>query len=171
MKLEPFVRNPYNYDVNEASDETAILCKDPSLTQQQFAEESDINFIADRYGLTGEIPQVLDLPQYGDFSGIFDFQSAQNAVIEAKQQFMTLPAKLRTRFDNDPQKLLQFLGNTDNRAEAEFLGLIDKPKETTDETRTGSVHETTAQKGAPTTGTTQDKNPGPADQKPGPKAT
>lgn len=124
MIRTPFVRNPYNYDMNEASDESGLECKDPSLAQQQFAEESDINFIADRYGLTGEMPQVLQLPAYQDFEGIFDFQSAQNAVIEAQRQFLTLPAKTRTRFDNDPQKLLAFLDDPENRAEAEFLGLI-----------------------------------------------
>jgi phage internal scaffolding protein len=121
------VRNPYNYDTNQHSDHTALHCPEPTLTQQSFAEEVDINFIANRYGLTGEMPQVLDMPAYGDFTGIFDFQTAQNAVIEAQRQFMTLPAKLRTRFDNDPQKLLTFLEDPDNKEEAMFLGIISKP--------------------------------------------
>lgn len=124
----PFIRSPYNYDMNKAGDESGLHCKDPSLAQQQFAEESDINFIAERYGLTGEMPQVLQLPQYGDFTGIFDFQSAQNAVREAINQFMTLPAKIRTRFENQPQKLLDFLEDPENRDEAIFLGLIPKPE-------------------------------------------
>lgn len=119
-------RSQNNYDTNELSDATGLKCEDPSLTQQQFLEESDINYIADKYGLTGELPQVLELPKYGDFTGIFDYQGAQNAVIAAQQQFMTLPAKLRARFDNDPQKLLAFLEDDDNRAEAEFLGLVNK---------------------------------------------
>lgn len=119
----PFVRNPYNYDMNKASDETAIACKDPSLTQQQFVEESDINFIADKFGLTGEMPQVLTPPTYGDFSGIFDFQTANNSIIAANRKFMELPAKLRSRFDNNPQKLIEFLADEGNRKEAEFLGL------------------------------------------------
>lgn len=127
--MTPFVRSPYNYDTNAASDETGISCPEPTLAQQQFKEESDINFIAERFGLTGEMPQVLQLPAYGDFTGIFDFQDAQNAVRKAMEQFMTLPAKLRTRFDNQPQKLLTFLEDPDNREEAVFLGLVNKPKE------------------------------------------
>lgn len=123
----PFVRSPYNYDVNEASDASGLKCPEPTLTQQQYAEESDINFIADRYGLTGEVPTVLQLPKYGDFSGIYDFQSANNAVIEARRQFMTLPAKLRARFENEPQRLLSFLEDPENREEAIFLGLVNKP--------------------------------------------
>lgn len=124
----PFLRSAYNYDTDAVSNETGLACPEPTLTQQQFAEESDINYIAERYGLTGELPQVLDLPTYGDFTGIFDFQSAQNAVVLAKQQFMTLPAKLRARFDNDPGKMMAFLDDPENRAEAEFLGLLNKPE-------------------------------------------
>lgn len=124
----PFVRSAYNYDTNAASDESGLSCPEPTLAQQQFAEESDINYIAERYGLTGEMPQVLELPRYGNFEGIFDFQSAQDAVVLAKQQFMTLPAKVRSRFDNDPQKLLAFMEDPDNRQEAEFMGLISKPE-------------------------------------------
>lgn len=122
----PFVRNPYNYDTNEASLESAISCPEPTLAQQQYKEESDINFIADRYGLTGEMPQVLQLPSYGNFEGVFDFQSAQNAVIQARNQFMTLPAKTRTRFQNDPQKLIEFLDNDENYEEAVFMGLVKR---------------------------------------------
>lgn len=121
-------RQSLDYDTNAAGDEDAIHCKDPSLAQQQFAEESDINFIADRYGLTGELPTVLKMPAYGDFTGIYDFQSANNAVIAARDQFLTLPAKLRARFDNDPQKLLAFLHDEENRPEAEFLGLVEPRK-------------------------------------------
>lgn len=124
--VPPFVRNPYNYDTMQASDDSALTCPEPTLTQQQFAEESDINYIADRYGLTGEMPQVLQMPTYGDFEGIFDFQSAQNVIIKARDAFLTLPAKIRTRFDNDPHKLIQFLQDPENRAEAEFLGLVTK---------------------------------------------
>nr|AVQ10281.1 minor capsid protein [Gokushovirinae environmental samples] len=124
----PFVRNPYNYDVNQASDDSGIECKDPSLAQQQFAEESDINYIANRYGLTGEMPQVLSLPAYSDFEGIFDFQTAQNQVVIAKQQFMQLPAKLRTRFNNDPQQLMAFMDDPNNLEEARFLGLVKPPE-------------------------------------------
>lgn len=135
----PFVRNPYNYDTNAVSDETGLKCEDPTLTQQQFVEESDINYIAERYGLTGELPTVLNLPRYGDFSGIFDFQTAQNAVRAAVEQFMTLPAKLRSRFDNQPQKLLAFLEDPENRAEAEFLGLVKKQEPETAQPPTGDA--------------------------------
>lgn len=130
MKPKHFVRTAYNYDADKVSTATGLKCLDKTLTQQEFKEESNINFIAERYGLTGELPQVLDLPKYGDFTGIFDFQTAQNQVRHAIEQFMTLPAKLRAKFDNSPQKLLTFLEDPENRDEAIAMGLVNKPEPT-----------------------------------------
>lgn len=125
MKKE-FVRNPYNYDSDELSDATGLKCEDESLTEQDHLEETDINYIADRFMKTGMAPQVLNMPSYGEFAGVFDFQSAMNLINEAKQEFMSLPAKLRSRFNNDPQELITFLENDENREEAIRLGLIEK---------------------------------------------
>lgn len=128
MKKE-FVRNPYNYDSDEESINTSLRCEDKSLAQQQFKEESDINFIAKRYGLTGEMPQLPAGFQWGaDFDGVFDYQTAMNAVVAGDRAFMALPAKLRARFENDPQQLMAFLQDDDNRDEARKLGLL-KPLE------------------------------------------
>lgn len=119
-----FVRSPYNYDVEQASSDSGLKCEDPSLCQQQFLEESDINTLVERFGLTGEMPASVVVPQYGDFSGIGDFQSAMNAVLAAQANFMELPAKVRARFDHDPQKLLEFVSDAANADEARSLGLL-----------------------------------------------
>jgi phage internal scaffolding protein len=121
----PFVRNPYNYDKDEASINDALLCQDPSLAQQHMKDECDINVIIERFGVTGEIPQTPVSPQYGDFSGVTDYHSALNQIQATMDDFMALPAKLRVRFDHDPVKLLEFLENDQNRDEAIHLGLID----------------------------------------------
>jgi len=122
----PEVRNPYNYDADKLSDQTGLLCEDESLTQQEHAEEADINYIAEKFMRTGQMPQVINMPTQGDFEGIFDFQSAMNIIADAKNEFMKLPAKIRSRFDNDPQKILEFLEDETNRPEAEALGLVTK---------------------------------------------
>lgn len=114
-----------NHD--EASLMTSLECKDPTLTQQQFKEECDINTIVDRFGLTGEMPTVVNMPQYGDFTGIFDYQSAMNLVVQGREEFMKLPAKMRARFHNDPAELLNFLADDDNKDEAIKLGLVKAP--------------------------------------------
>lgn len=124
-----FVRNPYNYDADKVSLETGLTCKDKTLTQQHFKDECDINVIVERFGLTGEMPQVLNMPTYGDFTGIFDFQSAMNTVRQAEEAFMTLPANMRARFHNQPHELLEFLNDDNNKDEAIKLGLVNKPEE------------------------------------------
>lgn len=125
----PFMRTPYNYDRDEASLETALVCKDPSLAQQQYLEESDINFIAERAGLNGEMPQIQNLPSYENYEGIFDFQTAMNTIRAAQENFMTYPAKLRERFQNDPQRFLEFVEDPENADEAVKLGLAVKRPE------------------------------------------
>lgn len=120
----PFLRTPYNYDMNAASDESGLKCTDPSMAQQQFLEECDINTIVERFGLNGEVPTSVQVPTYGDFSGVNDFQTAMNAVLDAQARFMELPAKVRSRFDNDPQKLLEFVADDANMDEARVLGLL-----------------------------------------------
>ncbi|AXH75890.1 MAG: internal scaffolding protein [Microviridae sp.] len=124
----PFVRSPYNYDRDLASAESALDCSgSPSLAKQSFADECDINTIVRNFGLTGQLPDNVTAPQYGDFEGIFDYQSALNAVIAAEDSFMAMPADLRARFHNSPQALLEFVSNDSNRDEAVKLGLVDPP--------------------------------------------
>lgn len=119
----PFVRNPYNYDMNAASDESAMKCTGPSLTQAQFQEECDINTIVRRFGLTGELPDNGRAPAYGDFDGVSDYRTALHMVQSADEAFMALPGHVRARFENDPQQLLEFFSNPANLAEAKTLGL------------------------------------------------
>ena len=124
-KTTVFVRNPYNYDMDKVSDETGLKCLDPSLAQQHMKDECDINVIVERFGVTGELPTAPVSPQFGDFSGISDYHTAINAVRASEEAFMALPAKIRARFDHDPNALLQFLNDPINRDEAIEIGLID----------------------------------------------
>lgn len=129
-----FLRSSFNYDVDAVSVESAMVFDpevEPSLTQQQFAEESDINEIVRRFGLTGELPDNFRAPVSGDFTGITDFQSAMNAVISAQKEFDSLPAHVREEFRNDPQRLMDFVADSKNRDKAIELGLVPKPVEKT----------------------------------------
>ena len=129
MKITaPFLRTPYNYDRDAASNESGLACEEPSLTQQHFKDETDINNILRQFNVTGMLPEAPLSPRYGDFSGIVDYHSALNAVIAAEDSFMTLPAQIRARFENDPAQLIDFLGDENNRSEAEKLGLLEVPK-------------------------------------------
>lgn len=105
------------------SEKTGLSCLDPSLTQQQFKEESDINTIVGRFLKTGVLPTPNTFPQYVDFEGVFDYQSAMNLVRAADESFMRMDAKLRSRFNNSPQEFLEFFANPSNVDEAIRLGL------------------------------------------------
>ena len=112
------------------SDETGLKCLDPSLTQQQFRDESDINTIVDRFMKTGHLPDPVSMPQYVDYEGVFDFQSAMNVVRQADENFMRMDAKVRSRFHNSPQEFLEFFADPANSEEAVRLGLaVSKPKD------------------------------------------
>lgn len=119
-----FLRTPYNYDVNEASDASSLVCEDPSLAQQHAKDECDINTIVRRFGLTGELPNGVRAPTYGDFTDAVDYHTAMNAVLAADAAFMQLPADIRTRFNNDAGAFVDFVSDDNNRAEAEKLGLV-----------------------------------------------
>lgn len=123
--VKPFVRDPYNYDKDEASDASGLRCEDPSLAQQHMKDECDINIILEKFGVTGQLPQTTVSPQYGDFSGVKDYHSAVNQIMATEDEFMALPAKLRARFNHDPMELVNFLFDEANRSEAIELGLID----------------------------------------------
>lgn len=119
-----FVRTPYNYDMAKASDESGLACRDKSLAQQQFKEESDINTIARRFGLTGELPSNVPMVLQGDFTNVMDFRGAMDLIVQAREAFDAQPAAVRARFDNDPQKFLDFTSDVKNLDEAIKFGLI-----------------------------------------------
>lgn len=129
--MKPFVRNPYNYDMNAAGDESGLKCEDPTLTQQHFKDDSDINTIVERFHITGELPQNIRMPSSYDFAGVFDFQSAMDTMNAARKAFQAMPAIVRARFDNDPAEFVQFCDDPQNLEEALKLGLVPeapKPK-------------------------------------------
>lgn len=104
-----------------------LECLDPSLAQQSFKDETDINVLLERFKVTGVLPQGVAMPTFGDFTGISDYRTAVDAITKASNAFMDMPANVRNRFDNDPQKFLEFCSDDKNRDEAIRLGLVPAP--------------------------------------------
>lgn len=112
----------------EIRDPHALYCDDPSLTKQSFAKECDINNVIKNWTRGGVATHVNTREAfYGDFTSSVDYHYALNSCIQAEESFMTLPAELRARFNNDPSELLSFLDDSKNEAEAIELGLVTKP--------------------------------------------
>lgn len=108
-------------------------------TLQQFRDECDVNLIVKRYGdprlfeeamkAQNAIANITNPPKYGDFSELPDLQQAMQAVKEAEAMFMSLPSDVRSRFDNDPVKLAEFVQHEKNIPEAIKLGILQKRTE------------------------------------------
>ena len=98
------VRTPYNYDRDEVSKNTALVCEDESLTQQNMKAESDLNLMIRKYGVlpTNEI-------NWREFDASVipsDYHALQNMMKEADAAFLSLPGEIRAAVDNDPEKFL-----------------------------------------------------------------
>ncbi len=118
------VKNPITYDRDKNSDLAKLVFVKPSRTKQSFRDECDINNILRQFNVTGQLPVGSVQPQYGDFSGITDYQSALNAVMAAQDSFLQLPAKVRAKFDNDPALFVDWASDEANRDEMKALGLL-----------------------------------------------
>jgi len=116
------------YNFKKRSDEAGLLCKDPSKTVQADMVDADINVIVARYGITGTMPQGLHVPEYADYEDVFDYQSARNAIIEAENAFMAMPANVRSRFDNDPGAFFDYATDPANFDGLVELGLATRPE-------------------------------------------
>jgi len=118
------VKNPITYDRDKNSAGSTFVFSKPSLAKQSFRDECDINNILRQFNVTGQLPLGSVQPQYGDFSGITDYQSALNAVMAAQDSFLALPAKVRAKFDNDPALFVEFASDEANKDEMKAMGLL-----------------------------------------------
>lgn len=81
-----------------------------SPVKQSEAPAADINNIMKRFNYDfGNIPASEKQQLYGDFSDPGSFQEAMEVVAFANSQFSALPAHIRAFFQNDPQRMLQFV--------------------------------------------------------------
>lgn len=111
------------YDAKLLSDATGLKCEDPSRAIQSMKEEADINTIVRNFGVTGQLPVGVRVPQYADFAEVSDYREAIEAIREAEKSFLAMPAEVRARFDNSPQLFLEFCSDSRNLDEMRKLGL------------------------------------------------
>lgn len=102
----------------------------PGLTKQEFKDACDINKIIAKYEKTGMIEALSNgEPFYGDVSNIKGYQEAVEKVQEAQELFYKMSPVIREKFDNDPEKMINFLDDKKNYDEALKLGMVvERPK-------------------------------------------
>ncbi len=111
---------------------TQIDCtKDKKRVKQSEAEACDINVMMKRWQSGGVPPIPSGQEAYGDFSSVGSYIQALDAVMLAESSFNKLPSAVRTKFENDPAQLIEFIADPANEDEARDLGLLEpKPPET-----------------------------------------
>ncbi len=103
-----------------------LIVTGEGLTKQSFKDEVDINKIVDKFNRTGLVTHVKNNPgAFLDVSNVQDFHKALNTVNESKRLFMALPAKIRTKFKNNPANMIEFISDKANLEEAEKLGMVE----------------------------------------------
>lgn len=115
--------------------ETGELLFLPSLTNQSFAKDADVNTIMEKYKATGMLRQISpDAVEFGDFTNSESFHEQFEKFQRAEDAFMELPAEIRARMENDPGKFIDFLNDPANRDEAVELGLFESTRPVEPET-------------------------------------
>lgn len=98
----------------------------PSMTKQEFQRECDINNIIKHFSVTGMFNHVNANASQGAYSELpdaVDFQDSLHLIKEAETAFLSLPAKVRDRFGQDPSQFLAFMADPENVDEIRKLGL------------------------------------------------
>lgn len=129
-----------------------LECNDSSRTKQNFQKECDINTIMGKYKKSGLLSHVAKFQgNYDILPSEIDFHASQNAIIAANESFDSLPASIRTEFQNDPGLFLKMVDDPDNHDRMVELGLI-KP------TPPGANQNTKNVTADPATGGPEDKS-------------
>lgn len=105
-------------------DRVQVFFPEKSRTKQSFADETNINEIMRKYEKTGLIAHLnTHQGEYGDFLGFEDYHTSLNRIHAAREAFMSIPAGIRSRFNNDPATFMSFAQNPDNLDELRKMGL------------------------------------------------
>lgn len=107
------------YDPVEEHDHCGIEFTMPSLAVQDEKDETDINYIVNKYADGQKGIMTLNLGdssqyaylQFGDATLPGDYSTALELVSGVREEFYTLPAKVRAKFGHDPMNLISQLNN------------------------------------------------------------
>lgn len=114
------------YDPAEEHDHCGIEFTMPSLTIQDEKEETDINYIVNKYADGHKGIMTLDLGdssqyaylQFGDATLPGDYSTALELVSGVREEFYSLPAYVRAEFGHDP---MNFINRLNDPATLEYL--------------------------------------------------
>lgn len=114
------------YDPVEEHDHCGIEFTMPSLAVQDEKDETDINYIVNKYADGQKGIMTLDLGnssqyaylQFGDATLPGDYSTALELVSGVREEFYSLPAYVRAKFGHDP---MNFINRLNDPATLEYL--------------------------------------------------
>ena len=114
------------YDSIEEHDHCGIEFTMPSLAVQDEKDETDINYIVNKYADGQKGIATLDLGdssqyaylQFGDATLPGDYSTALELVSGVREEFYSLPAYVRAKFGHDP---MNFISQLNDPATLEYL--------------------------------------------------
>lgn len=114
------------YDPVEEHDHFGIEFTMPSLAVQDEKNETDINYIVNKYADGQKGIMTLDLGdssqyaylQFGDATLPGDYSTALELVSGVREEFYSLPAYVRAKFGHDP---MNFIDRLNDPATLEYL--------------------------------------------------
>ena len=114
------------YDPVEEHDHCGIEFTMPSLAVQNEKDETDINYIVNKYADGQKGIATLDLGdssqyaylQFGDATLPGDYSTALELVSGVREEFYSLPAYVRAKFGHDP---MNFINQLNDPATLEYL--------------------------------------------------
>ena len=138
------------YDPVEEHDHCGIEFTMPSLTVQDEKEETDINYIVNKYADGQKGIATLDLGdssqyaflQFGDATLPGDYSTALELVSGVREEFYSLPAYVRAKFGHDPMNFINQLNNPETLEYLRREGLysskvsFDEPQQFVSSTQT-----------------------------------
>ena len=122
------------YDPVEEHDHCGIEFTMPSLTVQDEKDETDINYIVNKYADGQKGIATLDLGdssqyaflQFGDATLPGDYSTALELVSGVREEFYSLPAYVRAKFGHDPMNFINQLNNPETLEYLKQQGLYGR---------------------------------------------
>lgn len=141
------------YDPVETHDHCGIEFTMPSLAVQDEKDETDINYIVNKYADGQKGIATLDLGdslqyaylQFGDATLPGDYSTALELVSGVREEFYSLPAYVRAKFGHDPMNFISQLNNPETLEYLRREGLYGS-NHTSDEPQQSMSNEQTQEK-------------------------
>lgn len=141
------------YDSVETHDHCGIEFTMPSLAVQDEKDETDINYIVNKYADGQKGIATLDLGdssqyaylQFGDATLPGDYSTALELVSGVREEFYSLPAYVRAKFGHDPMNFISQLNDPETLEYLQHEGLYGSDY-TSDEPQQSASNEQTQEK-------------------------